>query len=63
MAAHQIERTGWGSALAVATVYFYAKQYDRVLDCLEAGYEMHEPNMPYIAIIKKMNLPMPQAPE
>jgi tetratricopeptide (TPR) repeat protein len=50
MVAHEMERTGWGCPWAAATVYSYAKQYDRVLDLLEAGYEIHEPNMPYITI-------------
>lgn len=60
----------------LAWLYHCIGEYENALDDLEAGYEMHEPNMPYIAagirykalhdsarfiaIIDKMNLPHPK---
>ncbi len=58
---------------SLAWLYYIIGEYENALDDLEAGYEMREPNMPYIgtgiefealhdstrfiAILKKMNLP------
>jgi hypothetical protein len=63
--------------LDMAVRYFNLGEYDRGLDWLETGLEMHDPNMPYItmgffdtaplednprfiAILEKMDLPMPE---
>jgi TolB-like protein len=60
----------------MACRYIYANLPDKAMNWLEKGYEMHDPNMPYIAthcynldplfsnprflaIVKKMNLPLP----
>jgi adenylate cyclase len=65
------------SPMDMASRYIYANQPDKAMDWLEKGYEMHDPNMPYIAthgynldplfsnprfiaIVKKMNLPLPK---
>jgi len=61
---------------AMASRYLFLKQYDKVMETLEQGFEMHDSNMPYIAsgyfnpepllnnprfiaIMEKMNLPLP----
>jgi TolB-like protein len=66
------------SPMDMAYRYIYANQPDKALDWLEKGYEMHDPNMPYIsthaynldslfgnprfiAIVRKMKLPLPKA--
>lgn len=58
--------------------YIWANQPDKAMDWLEKGFEMHDPQMMYIAsparyfeplygnprfiaIVKKMNLPLPEA--
>jgi serine/threonine-protein kinase len=61
--------------LAVATCYYFMKQYDKAMDWLEKGYELHDPAMMYIgwsnsdslydnprfiALLEKMNLPIPK---
>jgi hypothetical protein len=33
----------------MATRYIYANLPDKAMDWLEKGYEIHDPNMPYIA--------------
>ncbi|MDX2414567.1 MAG: tetratricopeptide repeat protein, partial [Bacteroidales bacterium] len=56
----------------MASRHYSNKEYSKALDDLEKCYELHEPNMPYIAgfvelhdstrfiaIMKKMNLPFP----
>ena len=60
----------------LARRHYASGEYSKALDDLENGYELHEPNMPYIvagqngylnlydstrfiAIVKKMNLPLP----
>jgi hypothetical protein len=60
----------------MAVFYIMGNQQDKAMDCLEKGYEIHDPNMPYIAtkaypldslynnprfiaILEKMNLPLP----
>ena len=54
--------------------YLEIKEYDKAMDWLETGYEIHSPIMPYISIrwdqlkdypryielLKKMNLPLPE---
>ena len=62
---------------AMASRYLFLKQYDKTMEALEQGFEMHDSNMPYIAggyfksgplldnprliaIMEKMNLPMPK---
>jgi TolB-like protein len=54
--------------------YLELNQYDKAMDWLEKGYEIHHPNMPYIStrwdqlkdnpryieLLKKMNLPLPE---
>ncbi len=54
--------------------YLALNQYDKAIDWLEKGYEIHHPSMPYIGgrwnqlkdypryveLLKKMNLPMPE---
>jgi len=56
------------------TRYLELGQYDKAMDWLEKGYEIHHPSMPYIttrwdqlkdnsryiALLEKMNLPLPQ---
>jgi serine/threonine-protein kinase len=57
----------------VATLYLFAGDKSRALDCLEKGYELHASSMPYIAawpyydglradprfqaLLRRMNLP------
>ncbi len=59
---------------ALIDLYLMAGNKERALDCLEQAYEMHDPNMPYIAtapifdslrdeprfqdLLRKMNLPV-----
>ena len=60
----------------MAFKYMMGNQPDKALDCLEKGFEVHDPQMPYIAaggypfdplynnprfiaILEKMNLPLP----
>ena len=59
----------------LATAYIYANQPDKAMDWLEKAYEIHDPQMiflgknpyynklkdnpRYIALLKKMNLPLP----
>lgn len=62
----------------MAVRYLMGGQQDKAIDCLEKAYEIHDPQMPYIAsggysfdslfenprfiaIIKKMNLPLPKS--
>ena len=62
----------------MAFTYIMANQPDRAMDCLEKGYELHDPKMTYItksaqifeplfgnprfiAICKKMKLPLPKS--
>lgn len=56
--------------------YLEINNHDKAMECYEKGYEMHNPNLPYIAtkyygyplkdnpkylaLLKKMNLPLPQ---
>ena len=63
------------SATSMATSYIMANQPDKAMDWLEKGFEQHDPGMPnitsifyfeplfnnprFIAICKKMNLPLP----
>ena len=64
------------STNVLASRHYSNGEYSKTLDDLEKGYELHEPNMPYIvagkngypnlydstrfiAIVKKMNLPLP----
>ena len=63
------------SATIMATSYIMANQPDKAMDWLEKGFEQHDPGMPnitsifyfeplfnnprFIAICKKMNLPLP----
>ena len=60
----------------MARHYYWAGAYKKALDELEKGYEMHDPNMPYIgtgtrfealhdsvrflAILNNMHLPHPK---
>jgi TolB-like protein len=65
------------SPIDIAIRYIMANQPDKAMDWIEKGFEIHDPNMPYmttrmfpfdplfsnprfIAIIKKMNLPLPK---
>jgi tetratricopeptide (TPR) repeat protein len=65
------------SPIVLASRHYSNKEYSKTLDDLEKGYEMHEPNLPYlaagqngfvdlydstrfIAVVKKMNLPLPR---
>ena len=36
------------SPMDMACRYIYADQPDKAMDWLEKGYEIHDPNMPYI---------------
>jgi TolB-like protein len=71
-----LSREKYISPMVLASRHYSNKEYSKTLDDLEKGYEMHEPNMPYlatgpggfvdlydsarfIAIVKKMNLPLP----
>ena len=73
----QVEVQGNISPCFMAARYRVLHQYEKVLDWLERGYEMHDSNMPYIltrvtsydsiydhprfiAIVEKMNLPLPK---
>jgi TolB-like protein/Tfp pilus assembly protein PilF len=61
----------------MAVRYMMGDQQEKAMDCLEKGYEIHDPQMPYIAaggypfhslydnprfiaILEKMNLPLPK---
>ena len=63
--------------LDIAQRYILVNQYDKAMDWIEKGFEIHDPNMPYvavgialteplydnprfIAILEKMNLPVPR---
>ncbi len=65
------------SPFVLASRHYSNGEYSKAIDDLEKGYELHEPNMPYIAagknrfvylydstrfiaIVKKMNLPLPR---
>jgi TolB-like protein/Tfp pilus assembly protein PilF len=69
---------GFISPGVLAIRYMMANQQDKAMDCLEKAYEIHDPQMPYIAsggypfdslydnprfiaIINKMNLPLPKS--
>ena len=71
-----LAQQGYLSPRILAKRHYAAGQYSKAIDDLEKGYELHEPNMPYIvaghngypdlydstrfiAIVKKMNLPLP----
>jgi class 3 adenylate cyclase/Tfp pilus assembly protein PilF len=71
----EIAIEGFMEPYLMAYDYMRVKKYDKVLDWLEQGYEIHSPMMPYIGIdfrsdelnnhpryielLKKMNLPLP----
>ena len=77
---HQFEELAqekYLSSRILARRHYAFGAYSKALDDLEKGYEMHEPNMPYIvagqngypdlydstrfiAIVEKMNLPLPE---
>ncbi len=40
---------GFMSPADVALFYLRIKEYDNVMELLEKGYEIHDPNMPYIS--------------
>jgi len=40
--------TGYGTPVDYAARFSYLHQYDKALEWLEIGYEVHDPNMPYI---------------
>jgi hypothetical protein len=61
----------------MANRYSFLSQYDKAMDMLEFGFEVHDQNMPYmasgygmmdslytnprfLAIMEKLNLPMPE---
>lgn len=44
----EIVRTGWGVPLDVSARYHLLRKYDKAMDWLEIGYEMHDQNMPYM---------------
>jgi tetratricopeptide (TPR) repeat protein len=71
-----LARERYLSPSILAIRHYTSGEYSKALDDLEKGYELHEPNMPYlvagqngypnlydstrfIAIVKKMNLPLP----
>jgi len=68
--------SGFQAPLRMAYRYLFLDQYDKVIELIEQGFEIHDSNMPYIAcgyfipeplldnpryiaIMEKMNLPMP----
>ncbi len=70
----EVEKKGGRiSEMTLAHRYFAVKKYDKAMDYLEKVYEIHDPNMPYIslydydqlkdnpryiALLKKMKLPL-----
>jgi TolB-like protein len=71
-----VAHNGTAVPIEMAFRYVMANQYDKAMDWVEKGYELHDQNMPYIAtsiynldplhdnprfiaIVEKMNLPLP----
>ncbi|TFH35256.1 MAG: hypothetical protein E4G95_07130 [Bacteroidia bacterium] len=71
-----LEKERYISPNVMASRHYSIREYSKALDDLEKGYDLHEPNLPYIAtayngfvelydsirfiaIVKKMNLPLP----
>jgi hypothetical protein len=67
----------YGGSACSGIYNIMANQYDKAMDWVEKGYELHDQNMPYIAnsiynldplhdnprfiaIVEKMNLPLPE---
>jgi TolB-like protein len=48
--------TFWGSTFMAATWYALAGDRERTLERLERGYELHDPNMPYIGVLPHFDL-------
>ena len=72
----EIEQSGYGVPFDLSMRYNLIHQYDSAMKWIEVGYEVHDPNMPYIgtglaafdslydnprfiAIMEKLDLPMP----
>jgi tetratricopeptide (TPR) repeat protein len=72
--AARYEKSGSGPVPSVAFQYLYAGDYDRAMDWLEKGFEVRDPNMPYVSfeplwdplradprfqdLLRRMNLPL-----